>query len=207
MDPAGSKYNLKNKKLLSYDSEMMDLDFYVNNIYKEPIVHTRHFDMVYSLPFLDKDFCAELLKEIKCIEKKYSYKGNKNEHISVRSPELTLVDKCPELSEHLLNRVCSFGNLFFIKCFDTPVTGGSVHVTKYDSKWNGIQHTDLCDLSVIVSLNENEFVGGGTKFKNGVIKPLPVGSALVFPSYITPHQGLPIETGNRYLLVFWLIRT
>ena len=207
MDPVGDKHNLKNKKLLSYDSEMMDLDYYVSTAYKKPIKYTKHFDMVYTLPFLDKDFCNELLTEIKCIEKNFNYEGNEQEHISVRSPELRLKNICPELSKHLLERVCAFGNAFFTKYFGTPVNRGTVHVTKYNKEWVGQEHTDLCDVSVLVSLNEKEFEGGGTEFKGGIIKPLSVGSAIIFPSYITKHKGLSITSGERYLLVFWLTRS
>ena len=206
MDPAGDNYILKNKKILSYDSEIMDLNYYLNLYDRKPINYTRHFDMVYTLPFLDKDFCKELLVEIKHIEQNYKYDGNIDEHISVRSPELKIANVCPRLNKHLIERVCAFGNPFFEKCFDTPIQSGTVHVTKYDKDWSGNEHTDLCDVSVLVSLND-DFEGGGTEFKGGVIRPLPIGSALVFPSYITRHKGLSITRGNRYLLVFWLNRT
>ena len=53
MDPAGDNYILKNKKILSYDSEIMDLNYYLNLYDRKPINYTRHFDMVYTLPFLD----------------------------------------------------------------------------------------------------------------------------------------------------------
>jgi hypothetical protein len=30
------------------------------------------------------------------------------------------------------------------------------------------------------------------------------GHALIFPSFTNLHRGLPVESGDRYLLVFWL---
>ena len=39
----------------------------------------------------------------------------------------------------------------------------------------------------------------------GVVDPLPNGSALIFPSFTHLHRGLPVEEGDRYLLVFWLV--
>ena len=39
----------------------------------------------------------------------------------------------------------------------------------------------------------------------GIVEPLPTGSALMFPSFTHMHRGLPVQTGDRYLLVFWLI--
>jgi len=47
--------------------------------------------------------------------------------------------------------------------------------------------------------------GGATEVHNhGVLNPLPTGHALIFPSFTNLHRGLPVESGDRYLLVFWL---
>ena len=54
-------------------------------------------------------------------------------------------------------------------------------------------------------LNTGKYTGGGTEFwKKGIVEPLPTGSGLIFPSYTHMHRGLPVEEGDRYLLVFWL---
>jgi len=34
---------------------------------------------------------------------------------------------------------------------------------------------------------------------------LPTGNALIFPSLTHMHRGLPVISGDRYLLVFWLV--
>ena len=45
----------------------------------------------------------------------------------------------------------------------------------------------------------------GTEFwKKGIVKPLPIGTALFFPSFTHLHRGLAVGEGDRYLLVFWL---
>jgi predicted 2-oxoglutarate/Fe(II)-dependent dioxygenase YbiX len=63
----------------------------------------------------------------------------------------------------------------------------------------------LADISVVVPLNTGEYEGGGTEFHGlGKLKPLPTGHALIFPSFTKLHRGLPVQSGDRYLLVFWL---
>jgi hypothetical protein len=40
------------------------------------------------------------------------------------------------------------------------------------------------DISVVIPLNTGDYKGGGTEFHNhGVLKPLPSGHALIFPSF------------------------
>ena len=56
-----------------------------------------------------------------------------------------------------------------------------------------------------VRINTGKYKGGGTAFHNyGEVPPLPTGHALMFPSFNNLHKGLPVESGDRYLLVFWL---
>jgi predicted 2-oxoglutarate/Fe(II)-dependent dioxygenase YbiX len=58
---------------------------------------------------------------------------------------------------------------------------------------------------MVVPLNTGKYKGGGTEFfKRGIVDPLPNGSALIFPGFTHLHRGLPVEEGDRYLLVFWL---
>ena len=66
-------------------------------------------------------------------------------------------------------------------------------------------HDESADISVVIPLNTGGYVGGGTEFHNhGTLKPLPSGHALIFPSFTNLHRGLAVESGDRYLLVFWL---
>ena len=41
--------------------------------------------------------------------------------------------------------------------------------------------------------------------RKGTVEPLPTGNALIFPSLTHMHRGLPVVSGDRYLLVFWLV--
>ena len=57
---------------------------------------------------------------------------------------------------------------------------------------------------MVVPLNE-DFDGGGTAFAGrGTVAPQPAGTGLIFPSFTHLHKGLPVTSGDRYLLVFWL---
>ena len=59
---------------------------------------------------------------------------------------------------------------------------------------------------MVVPLNTGSYKGGGTEFhRKGIVEPLPSGTALMFPSFSHLHRGLPVEDGDRYLLVFWLM--
>ena len=80
------------------------------------------------------------------------------------------------------------------------------NITNLKDKKQGAWHHDAsADISVVVPLNTGDYKGGGTEFHNyGSISPLPSGHALIFPSFTNMHRGLPVEFGNRYLLVFWL---
>ena len=81
-----------------------------------------------------------------------------------------------------------------------------VFIVKYDMDTQQTleQHTDDSDMSVIISLSDkSNYIGGGTKFENGFIVKQDQGDILMFPSKFR-HEGLPITSGTRYLLVFFI---
>lgn len=63
------------------------------------------------------------------------------------------------------------------------------------------------DISCVIALND-DFEGGAFEFrsKNEVVSfKIKRNQALMFPSnFLYPHQVLPIITGNRYVVVFWV---
>ena len=99
-------------------------------------------------------------------------------------------------------------NKFFKSIWGRMVNTGTVQVAKYDVKENvetNFHHDTTSELSVVIPLNTGEYLGGGTEFKkHGIVKPLPTGYALFFPSFTKEHRGLRTTQGSRYLLVFWL---
>ena len=177
----------------------LDLDLPIKNYI------THHFNQVYSVPFYTKEFINKLLKEIKELEKTIDYEPNLKEDELRRSPEISLNLKCPELMKQLMTSLYDIGTPIFYSVFGRTFYQGTVHITKYDSTWQGNWHHDACNISFVVPLNTGEYEGGGTKFHDGgIIKPLPTGHGLFHSSFSTLHKGLSITKGYRYLLVFWL---
>jgi predicted 2-oxoglutarate/Fe(II)-dependent dioxygenase YbiX len=97
-----------------------------------------------------------------------------------------------------------FNSIWQRSCAD-PV---SIQIANYnlkDKQQGSWHHDETADISVVVPLNTGKYEGGGTEFHNhGVLNPLPTGHALIFPSFTHLHKGLPVGSGDRYLLVFWL---
>ena len=62
-------------------------------------------------------------------------------------------------------------------------------------------------MNVVSSIFNPIFMGlwGRVVTGRGIVEPLPTGSALMFPSFTHMHRGLPVQSGDRYLLVFWLL--
>ena len=84
---------------------------------------------------------------------------------------------------------------------------GSSAATVWDNAGSSFKLSTLSDGAIQNSCADGTggYEGGGTAFHNyGEIKPLPTGHALMFPSFTNLHKGLPVGTGDRYLLVFWL---
>lgn len=81
-----------------------------------------------------------------------------------------------------------------------------IFIAKYSAKKGKqrslAQHVDGSDFSFVITLNE-EFKGGGTKFKNGLVKSPTRGSAVGFCGQ-TKHQGLAVTSGTRYILAGFL---
>ena len=104
--------------------------------------------------------------------------------------------------QNILNPI--FWCLYQRDCADIS----TVQIANYnlkDKSQGAWHHDESADISVVVPLNTNQYKGGGTEFHQwGKLKPLPSGHALIFPSFTNMHRGLPVEEGDRFLLVFWL---
>ena len=167
------------------------------------------FPDIYRFPLFRRQFCKMLVEEIKQMEKEIEFKPNPSEDPLRQIPEIVLEEHCPELYwnmwfvvQNVLNPI--FWALYQRNCADIA----SIQIANYNikAKKQGAWHHDhSSDISVVVPLNTNDYKGGGTEFHNhGVLNPLPTGHAVIFPSFTNLHRGLPVESGDRYLLVFWL---
>jgi predicted 2-oxoglutarate/Fe(II)-dependent dioxygenase YbiX len=150
-----------------------------------------------------------LLEEIEHMKREIGFEPNDDEDELRQIPEIVLRDHVPELYQtmwfvvkNVLNPI--FNAIWQRDCSD-PATIQIANYNLKDKKQGSWHHDDSGDISVVVPLNTGKYVGGGTAFHNyGEVAPLPSGHALFFPSFTHLHKGLPVESGDRYLLVFWL---
>tara|TARA_R100000935_G_scaffold53827_1_gene81984 strand:+ start:1250 stop:1996 length:747 start_codon:yes stop_codon:yes gene_type:complete len=163
---------------------------------------------VYNVPLFSDVFCRLMMDEIENMQKHFSFSPNPEEDKLRQIPEIVLNEMAPDLYKSLMEVVFSVVNPIFLTLWNRHVTDGGVQIANYNlkNKQQGAWHHDAsADISMVVPLNTGDYVGGGTEFLNrGVVKPLPKGNALIFPSYTHMHRGLPVKSGDRYLLVFWL---
>ena len=174
----------------------------LHKIVKEPLKD------VYTVPFFSEKFCDILLDEMKSLEDFYGFVPNPEEDNLRQIPEITFQDNCPEIYESLMQTIYTIGNPIFLNIWNRYVNAGGIQIANYnlkDKKQGAWHHDASADISMVVPLNTGSYKGGGTEFLNrGTVEPLPTGHALIFPSFTHMHRGLSVESGNRYLLVFWL---
>ena len=166
------------------------------------------FPDVYRVPLFRRQFCKMLVEEIKHMEREIAFVPNHEEDVLRQIPEIVLQHHVPELYrnmwfvvQNVLNPI--FNVLYQRDCADVA----SIQIANYnpkDKQQGAWHHDESADISVVVPLNTDEYKGGGTEFHNhGVLRPLPSGHALIFPSFTNLHRGLAVDSGDRYLLVFW----
>jgi len=174
----------------------------LDKIIKEPLKD------VYTVPFFSEKFCKILLDEMKNLEAHYGFKPNPEEDDLRQIPEITFQDNCPQIYQSLMQTIYTIGNPIFLNIWNRHVDTGAIQIANYNlkDKKQGAWHHDVsADISMVVPLNTGKYKGGGTEFlKRGTVEPLPTGHALIFPSFTHMHRGLAVESGDRYLLVFWL---
>jgi hypothetical protein len=190
------------------------VDFYENKGNYNPVKNKLHevikepLKDVYTVPFFSEKFCQILLDEMHNLEDFYGFIPNPEEDELRQIPEITFQDNCPEIYNSLFQTIYTIGNPIFLNIWNRHVNGGAIQIANYnlkDKKQGAWHHDASADISMVVPLNTGEYKGGGTEFLNrGTVEPLPTGHALIFPSFTHMHRGLSVESGNRYLLVFWL---
>lgn len=167
------------------------------------------YPCVHRFPLFRRSWCKMLVKEIKKMEKEAQFKPNPDEDELRQIPEIVLQHECPELFERMWFTVNTIINPVIHSIYNRDVYDiSSVQIANYnpkDKKKGAWHHDESADISIVVPLNTGDYVGGGTEFaRHGIVKPLPTGHALMFPSATHLHRGLAVESGDRYLLVFWL---
>ena len=164
---------------------------------------------VYKIPLFRRQFCKLLIKEIDSMKKEIGFKGNSDEDKLRQIPEIVLKEHCPELYRNMWFVTQTVLNPIFMAIWQRSCGDpASIQIANYnlkDKKQGAWHHDESADISVVVPVHTGDYEGGGTEFHNhGAIKRLPTGHALIFPSFTHLHKGLPVGSGDRYLLVFWL---
>ena len=137
------------------------------------------------------------------------FQTNDDEDELRQIPEIVLRDQVPELYRNMWFVVQTVLNPIIYSIWQRNCANiGSVQIANYnlkEKKQGAWHHDESADISVVIPLNTGKYKGGGTEFHNyGKVNPLPTGHALIFPSFTNMHRGLPVDMGDRYLLVFWL---
>ena len=183
----------------------------VDDMGKTPIhdVIKRIHPDIYRVPLFRRKFCKMLMKEIEHMQKEVGFEPNSDEDELRQIPEIVLREHAPELYRSMWFVVQTVLNPIFNAVWQRDCKDpASIQIANYnlkDKQQGSWHHDDSADISVVVPLNTGKYEGGGTAFHNyGEIAPLPTGHALFFPSFTHLHKGLPVQSGDRYLLVFWL---
>ena len=164
---------------------------------------------IYRVPLFRRKFCSLLMKEISHMQREIGFETNAEEDELRQIPEIVLREHAPELYRSMWFVVQTVLNPIFNAIWQRDCKDPStIQIANYnlrDKKQGSWHHDDSADISVVVPLNTGKYEGGGTSFHNyGEVAPLPTGHALFFPSFTNLHKGLPVGSGDRYLLVFWL---
>ena len=170
---------------------------------------TEIYPQIYKFPLFRKSWCKMLVDEIKLMEKEGGFNPNPEEDEARQIPEIVLAEKCPELHARMWFVTNTILKPVIFSCYHKYAHDiASIQIANYnpkDKQKGAWHHDESADVSIVVPLNTGEYKGGGTEFMHrGVVKPLPTGHALMFPSMSSMHRGLAVESGDRYLLVFWL---
>lgn len=159
---------------------------------------------VYTIPLFSEAFCSMLLDEVQSME----FIPNAAEDEARQMPEIVLHERLPTVHNSISEVVARVVNPVLASLWMRPVSHAHIQVANYnprEKKQGAWHHDESADITIVVPLNTGAYTGGGTEFLHrGVVQPLPNGTALIFPSLTHMHRGLPVEEGDRFLLVFWL---
>lgn len=174
-----------------------------------PLAQHRGHD-IYTMPLFSAEFIKAIQSEIENIKKHSSFEVNPDEAEEVQIEEFVLRNKCPGWYLSMLQLFLSHINVVIGALYGRIMSSGVIQLANYNPR--GIQQTSWhhdgdADFTLVVPLNTGEYEGGGTEFFNrGSVPALPNGHALIFPAQGMMHRGMPVESGDRYLLVFWMRR-
>lgn len=167
----------------------------------------------FSFPLFSEAYCDKLLVEANKMAAEIGHTPNEEEERDYQIPELVLEHVCPQLFV-ALNSFKQRAIDVLAKCVygQAGTITRSIQFARYEKVENGTSHGNWhsdadSDVTAVVSLSPDSFVGGGTQVRTGliaaVVPPRPKGHILLFPGKQLLHRGLAVEAGVRDLLVFW----
>jgi len=165
---------------------------------------------IYTMPLFSKEFVMMITDEIANIKAEELFEVNPDEAEEVQIKEFVLKYRCPGWYLSMMQLFMSHINVVLGSLYGRIMYDGVIQLANYNPRgivqtsWH---HDGDSDFTIVVPLNTGEYEGGGTDFFNRVSVPaLPNGHALIFPAQGMLHRGMPVESGDRYLLVFWMRR-
>ena len=177
----------------------------------ETLKHVKHEGHdIYTMPMFSKEFVRMMNDEIENIKAVDGFQVNPDEAEEVRIEEFVLQHRCPGWYLSMMELFLAKINVIIGALYGRVLCEGVIQLANYNPRgitktsWH---HDGDSDFTLVVPLNTGEYKGGGTEFFNRVTVPaLPNGNALIFPAQGMMHRGMPVEYGDRYLLVFWMRR-
>lgn len=170
------------------------------------VPHTR----AYTVPFLSPDFADRLQTEVYSMSEGFT--PNPLEDKAYQIPEWTTQDNCPQLFRVLRElHDAALAPVWMLIQGRTADVYNTIQFAQYNPKgtahgnWH---HDEDSDQTTVVSLNPEQFSGGGTQLRTSAttyaeVPPLEKGHALLFSGKTTLHRGLNVDAGTRNILVYW----
>lgn len=137
---------------------------------------------------------------------------NSLEDKAYQIPEWTTQDQCPQLFRALRElHDAALAPVWMLIQGRTADVYNTIQFAQYNPKgtahgnWH---HDEDSDQTTVVSLNPEQFSGGGTQLRTSAVtyadvSPLDKGHALLFSGKTVLHRGLNVDAGTRNILVYW----
>lgn len=166
----------------------------------------------YGVPFLHPAVCAKLVDRAEQLAGPDGWQPAADEELPYQIPELVVAEHDPRLHAILANLAKYLDVWHLILYQAVPQSVSRIQFTKYtpEATAHGNWHHDRdSDYTAVVSLNPDNFTGGGTDLKvtptrSDAVQPLPAGYAMLLNGRQLQHRGRRVESGARHLLTFWL---
>lgn len=164
---------------------------------------------IYKINMLNAEYCSELVRKLQ----KYEFETNHDEDVLYQIPEVVIKFKDSSTYLEIEELFYAYIRKYFEALrFKKEFNINSIQFAKYSATGEinkGNWHYDEdSDSTLVVYLND-DYEGGGTQFKPNdnedivTVNNFNIGDSIFFNGRVTPHKGLPVTKGDRYILVFW----